>query len=99
MSSTTPHDPERTLLAGVVLLQQVILELLIRQDAVGYPQAREFLASVENRLAQGAGLAPDLLRPLRSAIDVMDELHRPLGPGERPRAPDWLDHLRRNGFL
>lgn len=87
------------LLAGVVLLQQIILELLIRQDAVGYPQAREFLAGVAGRLDQTPGLPPDLLRPLRAAIDLIDEAHRPREPNERPHAPDWVDQLRRNGFL
>jgi hypothetical protein len=97
--SETNDQAIRPLLAGVVLLQQIILELLIRQDAIGYHQAREFLVSAAGVFEQARGIPAEAVKPLRAAIDMLDDLHRPLPAGEHPHAPNWLDQLRRNGLL
>lgn len=97
--SVSDDEATRPLLAGVVLLQQMILELLIRQDSIGYHQAREFLAQAAAAFDRTRGVPPETLKPLRAAIDMLDDLHRPLGPDEQPHAPNWLDQLRRNGLL
>ncbi|WP_162915141.1 hypothetical protein [Desertibaculum subflavum] len=81
----------KSLLSGLLLSQQVMIEMLVRNDAIGYHQARAALDDALGALRK----PPAALRPLERALALLDDLHRPLGSGERPHAADWKAELTR----
>jgi hypothetical protein len=84
----------KALVAGLLLSQQVLVEALVRQDAIGYHQLRETLAAAVEALEPLAASTPGAGVALAAMLDVLDEQHRPLGPDERPHAVDWGERLQ-----
>lgn len=85
----------KSLVSGLLLSQQVLIEMLVRNDAIGYHQARAALDDALGILRKSPSAPLAALRPLERALGLLDELHRPLGVGERPRAVDWRAELQR----
>lgn len=80
-------------LAGVLPAQYVLLEALVRHDAIGYHQLRETLADALETLTASGRASRPTLQPLRRLLASLDELHKPADPTEsRPRL-DWLQVL------
>lgn len=88
-------DKTQALLQGLLLSQQVLIEALVRSDAIGYPRARAALNEALTALGRPPSAPAEILRPLQSALELLDQLHRPLGPGERPATVDWHAELKR----
>lgn len=88
-------DKTQALLQGLLLSQQVLIEALVRTDAIGYPQARTALNEALTELGRQPSAPAEAMRPLRAALELLDQLHRPLGPKERPKTVDWRAELKR----
>lgn len=85
----------KSLISGLLLSQQVMIEMLVRNDAIGYHQARAALDDALGALRKPPSAPAAALRPLERALALLDDLHRPLGSGERPHAADWKAELTR----
>lgn len=85
----------KSLVSGLLLSQQVLVEMLVRNDVIGYPQARSALENALVALRKPPAAASAAIRPLERALAILDDLHRPLGSGERPHAVDWKAELNR----
>lgn len=92
--SERASDEAKALIAGLILSQQVLLEALVRQDAIGYHQVRTTLDDAMQAIEPVAGERPGAGLALRTMLDVLDDQHRPLGPEEKPHAVDWAERLR-----
>jgi hypothetical protein len=88
----------RETVAGLVLMQQVLIEAMIRYDMIGYPQAHAALEEALAVLAADRRVTPAMTLPLRKALALLDERHRPFGPGERPHPVDWSYQLGDTGL-
>jgi hypothetical protein len=98
MTELTQHET-KALLSGVILLQQAMIEGLVRHDTIGYPQTRETLEEAIKALEEGEVVDEKVFLPLRETIAMLDDLHRPLELGERPHPVNWPDQLRRLGLI
>lgn len=92
--SDLASDEAKALIAGLILSQQVLLEALVRQDAIGYHQVRKTLDDAAQAIGPLAEDKPEAGLALRTMLDVLDDQHRPLGPEEKPHAVDWAARLR-----
>jgi len=90
----TPNQPLADVVSGLLLTQKVVLEALIRTDAVSYHQAKDALDGVLTALEQNGGSAAAKY-PAEELLRLIDEIHRPLGAGEKPKAVDWAAELSR----
>lgn len=80
---------------GLLLAQYALLEALVRHDGIGYHQLRETLADALTSLTDSGDASQAVLHPLRRLLAILDELHEPARPGERPRQLDWQHVLAR----
>ena len=87
----------RSLVSGLMLSQQVLLEALLRHDAIGYHQLRETLADALAALESAGDVDAQALRPLHLQLELMDATHQPRRPEEKRPVLDWQDVLRRSG--
>jgi|GEM_PF-4892455 len=85
--------------AGLMLAQQVLLEALVRHDAVGYHQLRETMQQALEQLQARGETPAAVLQPLQQMLAALDRQHRPRDPGEPRTALDWTDWLRQNGLI
>ena len=90
----TPNQTLADVVSGLLLTQKVVLEALIRADAVSYHQAKESLDGVLAALEQNGGSAAAKY-PAEELLRLIDTLHRPLGAGEKPQPVDWAAELSR----
>jgi hypothetical protein len=67
---------------------------MIRADAVNYHQARQALEGVLTALDQNGG-STAAKHPAQELLRLIDDLHRPLGAGEKPKPVDWAAELAR----
>ncbi|MDP6704781.1 MAG: hypothetical protein QF893_00440 [Alphaproteobacteria bacterium] len=91
------NDDLEAMVRGLMLVQQVTLEALVRHDAMGYPQARETLAQALAALEAAGDVEAAALLPLRAALETLDQVHHPRDPGDPPKPIDWVERLRRAG--
>ena len=86
------------LLMGLMASQQVVLDALIRDSAIGYHQVREAL---ENAVVQLEAAEPEVdpicLLPFTKLLASINALHAPHPPGAETRSPDWV-RVVREGF-
>jgi len=90
----TPNQTLADVVSGLLLTQKVVLEAMIRADAVSYHQAREALGAALAALERNGGSAA-AKHPAAELLRMIDEIHRPLGPGETPKPVDWAVELAR----
>ena len=96
MTETT--DPElRSLISGLMLSQQVLLEALLRHDAIGYHQLRETFADALANLETSEVAKEVALRPLRQQLELMNAMHQPVRLDEKRPSVNWQDVLQRYG--
>lgn len=81
-------------LQGLLLGQHVLVEALVRHDAIGYHQLRQTLQEALAALAASTEVDEGALRPLRQLLESLDSRHRPVPPGEGRPPTDWLQVLR-----
>lgn len=83
------------LISGLLVVHQVTLNALIRQNVIGYHQVREALnealAQVEK---EGVAAHPSAVVPLRKLLHSIEILHAPHPRGVAAPAPDWSRALR-----
>ncbi len=82
-----------TRLTGIVLAQQVLVEALVRHDAIAYHQMRETMAQALATLESAEGVNDAVLAPLRGQLALLDAAHQPVEPGAAPRVRDWRELL------
>ena len=85
----------RSLISGLMLSQQVLLEALLNHDAIGYHQLRETLSQALTGLEKSEADAV-ALRPLRQQLELMDAVHQPSAPGDKRPVMNWQDVLDRS---
>lgn len=90
----TPNQSLTDVVSGLLLTQKVLLEAMIRADAINYHQAKEALEGVLAALEQNGGSAAAKY-PAQELLRLIDDLHRPLGTGEKPKPVDWAAELTR----
>lgn len=93
---TDANDPElQAEIAGLLLAQYVLLEALVRHDALPYHQVRETLSDALGTLTATGEVGEPVLRPLHRLLDTLDQTHKPatLKAG-RPHL-DWLQVFER----
>jgi len=96
---TERPDDKAVSTAGLLLAQQVVLEALVRHDAIGYHQLHETLQQALQQLQARGEVPPSVLAPLQQVLAALDRQHRPRPAGEPPEAIDWTDWLRENGLI
>ena len=95
MMDRTKEQRLETLLAGMLVAQQVVLDALIREGAIGYHQLRETLLDAESQLsARGNEDAALAIEPLRKVLHAIDTLHAPHSKESATPARDWKRSLR-----
>lgn len=92
---TSQTSELKSLVSGLLLSQEVLIEMLVRNDAIGYHQTRAALQAALAALREPPAPPLAAIWPLERALTLLDDLHRPLGSGERPHAVDWKAELQR----
>jgi hypothetical protein len=83
------------LISGLLVVQQVTLNALIRNNAIGYPQLREALKEALEQVEKPGVVAhAAAVTPLRKALHSIDILNAPHGRDAPTTAPDWSRAMR-----
>ena len=95
MMDKTKEQRLEWLLAGMLVTQQVVLDALIREGAIGYHQLREALLDAEGQIEKsGDADAEHALAPLRKVLHAIDTLHAPHAKEAATPERDWALSLR-----
>jgi hypothetical protein len=81
-------------IAGMLLVQQVLVEAMIQHDAMGYHQLRDTLRGVLEQLEGQSGISADVLGPLKHLLQTLEARHEPKPAGQPPHAIDWAQWLK-----
>lgn len=76
---------------GLALTQSILIEALLRYDAIGYHQLKDTLAEALGALAASGRVAEPSLRPLRRLLERLELTHGPLDRGARRQRFDRLE--------
>ena len=83
------------LISGLLVMQQVTLDALIRQNAIGYHQVRQALSEALAQIEKpGVAAHPSAVAPLKKMLHSIDILHAPHKREAPTTAPDWSRAMR-----
>lgn len=87
----------RALIAGILIAQKALVELLIRSDALSFHQARDTLQGALTSLKSSEeDIDAVTFRPMEDLLRFIDDVHRPLDVGQKPEAANWPAELARS---
>ncbi len=87
-----PADQEIvSLLRGLLLSQEVIVEALLSHDTIGFHQLKQSLEEALTALeATEQKIDPAALVPLERLLSLVERLHGPRAPGQTREKANWV---------
>jgi hypothetical protein len=83
------------LISGLLVVQQVTLDALIRHNAVGYGQVHDALKDAVAQIEKSGAVAHSgAVVPLKKLLHSIDILHAPHSRDALTTAPDWPRAMR-----